>query len=531
MSFSCKISLFQFNPILGDILNNAQHIVLSAQEAARQGADVLVTSALALTGSGCRDLIQRPDFWVQIQQGLDLIESIDGITIVVGHPAKSADGYFSAASVFRDGHRLGVYHQMLLGSDDDQNFSAGLTPLVFEEKGTKFGVLIGADLSATEPAAVAKEAGAEVLLVLDAAVFYLGQSFVTVQAALYRAEETHLPLAYVNMVGGQDSVIFAGGSFALNTEGQKSLQAAFFAESLSIIAVTKMRSNIVEESAPMDEATLYQALTLALRDYVHKSGFKKVCLGLSGGIDSALVLALSIDALGAENCEVMIMPSPYTASISVEDAEKMAQTLQVKYSIIKITPLFELFKASLEPLFKGLPEDLTEENIQARIRGTLLMALSNKSGALLLSTGNKSELAMGYCTLYGDMAGGFSPLKDLLKTQVFALSRYRNTLGEIIPTRMITRAPSAELRAGQKDQDSLPDYEILDVILVLLMERKLSPKEIVAQGFKQEDVAQVGRLLKMTEYKRSQGAIGPKVSRRAFGNDWHMPICQKFKED
>lgn len=532
MNHSCKIALYQFNPIVGDILNNAQKIVQSATEAARQGADVLVTPAFALTGFEVGDLVYRPDFWVQVQQGLGLIEGVDGITIVVGHPSRSINEYFSTASVYRDGNRLGVYQQMVLNLGKSKYFSAGITPLVFETKGVKFGVLSGEDLSEVEPASASADAGSEVLLVLDAAAFYLGRDEETYTAAQYRVEETNQFLAYVNMVGGQDGLVFEGGSFTLNKEGQKSLQAASFEENLSLIDLKDMPAPIVKEAALPDEAILYEAMVLATRDYIVKSGFKKTCLGLSGGIDSALVLAVAADAIGAENCEVIIMPSQYTASISVEDATEMAVNLGVKHSVISITPLFEQFKSSLEPLFKGAAEDLTEENIQARVRGTLLMALSNKTGALLLSTGNKSEVAMGYCTLYGDMTGGFAPLKDLLKTQVFALSHYRNSLGdgEIIPTRIITRPPSAELRADQKDQDSLPEYELLDAILVLLMERNLSPAAIVKEGFKPEDVNKVVHLLNISEYKRSQSITGPKLSRRSFGSDWQMPICQKFKE-
>lgn len=524
-------------------MGNAQAIVDAANQAKIQGAKILITPELALSGASCEDLIFENAFWQHIQQGLDKIEEVDDIAIIVGHPSKSGHAYFNSASVFYNGNRLGLYHKMILNnegvSDEVRFYEAGVSPLTFMLDDINFSVLISDGIKQIEPAAEAKEEGANVLLVLAATPFYLGKQKETQEQVRFRVEENNFPIIYTNMVGGQDELIFDGGSFAFNADGQLAFQAPLFDENLTLLTLNFAENNVSiacniqsQErcSSSQTEALLYRALVLATRDYIYKNGFKKICLGLSGGIDSALVLAIASDAIGSENCEVIIMPSEYTAQISVEDAEKMARMLDVKYSIIAINPLFEQFKKNLAPIFNGLPEDTTEENLQARIRGDLLMALSNKTGALLLTTGNKSELAMGYCTLYGDMCGGFAVIKDLLKTQVFALSRYRNTLSPAIPERIIERPPSAELKANQLDQDSLPEYAILDPLIVQIMENHLDRAALLAQGFLLEDINQVFRLMKISEFKRQQGAVGPKLSKRAFGKDWRMPICQRLNK-
>lgn len=535
-----KIALFQFNACNGDIVANAQAIVNAAERAKAEGAQILVTPELALSGASCEDLIFENAFWQQIQQGLDKIEEVDGVAIVVGHPSKSNHTYYNSASVFLNGSRLGIYHKMVLNhegtSDEVRYFEAGVSPLTFQVNNTSFSVLIADDITQIEPAAEAKELGANALLVLGASPFYLDKQNELQAQARFRVEENNLPIFYTNMVGGQDELVYDGASFAINADGTLAFQSPVFEESLAVLTLQDENSTITSSQAqvitplPETDALLYQALVLAMTDYIHKNGFKKICLGLSGGIDSALVLAIAVDAIGAENCEVIIMPSQYTAQMSVDDAEKMAQMLKVKYSIIAISPLFEHYKQTLAPIFNGLPEDTTEENLQARIRGDLLMALSNKTGALLLTTGNKSEVAMGYCTLYGDMCGGFALIKDLLKTQVFALSRHRNTLSPAIPERIIERPPSAELKADQVDQDTLPEYAILDAILTQIMEQHASRESLLAQGFSLDDINQTFRLMKISEFKRQQGAIGPKLSKRAFGKDWRIPICHKLNK-
>ncbi len=535
-----KIALFQFNPCVGDIAANTDAIINAAQTAKTKGAHILLTPELALSGAVCKDLYFEKTFWQQIQQGLDKIEALDDIAIVVGHPSTDKSNYYNSASIFLNGNRLGIYHKMLLSSESAINetryFTAGLCPVVFELNQTLFSIIIGEDANELDPAAEAKEAGAQILLGLNASAFYLNRQAERLTQWRYRLEENQIPGISVNMVGGQDELVFDGQSFALNADGSLAYQAAAFDESLDIIEVSNQNNQTVTIQSqllpekPSEHTMLYQAVVLATRDYIHKSGFSKICLGLSGGIDSALVLAVAADAIGAENCEVIIMPTRYTASISVTDAETMAKNMGVKYSIIDINPLFEQFKTDLSARFSGLSEDITEENLQARIRGTLLMALSNKTGALLLNTGNKSELATGYCTLYGDMNGGFAVIKDLLKTQVYALSRYRNTISPIIPERIIVRPPSAELREDQKDQDSLPEYEILDAIIVQIMEYNASKSELIQAGFDATIVDRIFHLIKISEYKRTQGAIGPKVSRRCFGSDWQMPVCHRFVE-
>lgn len=538
LKMSC-VAVFQFNPTVGDITGNAQKIVAAAEEAKAAGATLLVTPELALTGYSPEDLLFKPAFWQQVSAGLDQIEALDDITVVVGHPQRQGDEYYNAASVYRNGNRLGVYQKMCLPNegvfDEVRYFEAGAAPLVFEHEGTQIGVIICEDTWATEPALEAQEAGAELILSLNASPFYVGKLAERQQQARYRVEETQLPIVYVNMIGGQDELVFDGASFALDNQGQVVYQAAAFSQSLDYLTLLDGHIQPQPLAALPDSksAWQYQALVLATRDYLHKSGFQKACLGLSGGLDSALVLAIAADAIGAAQCEVLLMPSQYTADISNTDALLMAQTLGVKHHTVAIEPMFDAFKTSLAPVFNGAAEDVTEENLQARIRGTLLMALSNKSGALLLTTGNKSELATGYCTLYGDMNGGFAVIKDVLKTEAYEMARYINTLTpgqETIPSRIITRPPSAELRANQTDQDSLPDYAVLDGIIERVMTDNASAASLLQQGYAEADVTRVLKLLKISEYKRRQGAIGPKVSRRNFGKDWRMPICQRFNE-
>ena len=414
--------------------------------------------------------------------------------------------------------------------DECRYFTPGCSSLVFTVNGVNCGVVICEDMWDTVPISEAQENGAELILALNASPYEFDKQLERLKVARYRVEESQLPLIYLNMVGGQDELIFDGGSFALNSNSDLIYQAPAFQETLAYLDYQNGSLNLATLSSyPVAEEQLYQALVLALRDYVNKSGFKGIALGLSGGIDSALTLAIACDALGADRVMAVMMPSQYTHGISINDSREMVNLLGVKYEEIAIGEIFAGFNSALQDLFVGYPIDTTEENLQARIRGNLLMAISNKLGYLIVTTGNKSEMTTGYATLYGDMAGGFALLKDLVKTKVYALALWRNQQGYVIPERIITRPPTAELRENQCDQDSLPEYIILDEILALLIEERLSTKEIIARGFSPHIVEQVAKLLKTNEYKRRQAAVGPKLTKTAFGRDWRYPNTNKFK--
>lgn len=528
-----RIALAQFNPIVGDITGNARKIIDLAHAAMAQGASVLITPELALTGYSPEDLLLREQFYRDIAKGLDEIEQLDGITVVVGHPTRSGDERFNAATVLRDGNRLGQYHKMLLPNnevfDECRYFTPGASPLVFEQDGVKIGIIICEDGWDIEPAMAAADEGAELIVSLNASPFHRNKIATRQQEMRYRVQETGLPLAYVNLTGGQDELVFDGASFALNKDGDVVAQAAAYDDELLLLDVVDgdfVAANLAPQ--PNELESVYRALVVGVRDYIGKNGFPGALLGLSGGIDSALTLAIAVDALGADKVHAVMMPSRYTADISVTDSRDMITRLGVKYDEIEIWPMYENFMSALAPNFAGLEADTTEENLQARIRGTLLMALSNKSGKLVLTTGNKSEMTTGYCTLYGDMAGGFAVLKDVAKTLVFDLCRWRNTVSDIIPERIITRPPSAELRPDQKDQDSLPPYEVLDAIMARYVEQNESIADIIAAGFAEADVRRVVRLLKINEYKRRQAPVGPRITHRGFGKDWRYPITNRF---
>jgi len=399
-------------------------------------------------------------------------------------------------------------------------------------------VLICEDAWFDEPADTAKAAGAQVLAVINASPFHLDKAGEREQRMAERARATGLPLLYAHLVGGQDEVVFDGASFALDAQGAVRVRAPSFEDALAFVEIdgTALRGEV--NDVPSQEAQVWSALVTGVRDYLGKNGFPGAIIGLSGGVDSALVLALAVDALGADRVRTVMMPSPYTADISRIDAREMAARLGVRYDEIAIAPMFDAFRASLAAQFAGLTDDTTEENIQARIRGTLLMALSNKTGAIVLTTGNKSEMATGYCTLYGDMAGGFAVIKDVAKTMVYRLCEWKNrqptrradgTVGPVIPERILTRAPSAELRPNQTDQDSLPPYEVLDAILALYMEDDRSVEDIIAAGFERAVVERVTRLIRVNEYKRRQAPVGIRITHRAFGRDWRYPITSKFR--
>jgi NAD+ synthase (glutamine-hydrolysing) len=530
-----KIALAQINVVVGDLEGNAAKILDCARRAREAGASVLVTPELALCGYPPEDLLLRTGFNLACLNTLhSLARSVSGITVVVGHPDLAEDERYNAASVLQEGKVVATYHKHKLPNhtvfDEVRYFTPGTAACVFEVEGVKFGINICADIWHEGPATLAREAEADLLLVLNASPYHMRKQTTRQEVLRERTRETGMPIVYCNMVGGQDELVFDGASFAVNAQGELTHQFGFFEETLGFIELegkTLKPGEVLPE--PSLEQNVYRALCVGVRDYVEKNGFPGVELGLSGGIDSALTLAVAVDALGAARVHAVMMPSEFTADMSLEDARKMAQGLGVRYSEISIKPMYDAFLSGLADEFNDLPFDTTEENIQARIRGTLLMALSNKYGTIVITTGNKSEMAVGYATLYGDMAGGFAVLKDIPKTLVYRLSNYRNSLSPVIPQRVITRAPSAELRANQVDQDSLPPYDILDGIMEAYVEHDLCPEEIEAMGYKAEDVRRVVTLIDRNEYKRRQAPVGVRVTARGFGKDRRYPITSRYR--
>jgi NAD+ synthase (glutamine-hydrolysing) len=549
-----KLCIAQLNFVVGDTAGNAQKIIAAARTAYAQGGRLLLTPELSICGYAAEDLFLRPAFIAACDDAVKTVArelaGLKGLHVVVGHPtggdirskSVAVQRRFNAASVLSEGRVLETYAKRELPNyqvfDERRYFTPGQGTCVFQVDGVNVGLLICEDAWFEEPALLAKESGAELLAVINASPFHLGKGGERVARMAERARAVNLPLVYAHLVGGQDEVVFDGASFALDAAGTLVGRAPGFQEDLFAVRVAReegglrLTAAIANERSP--EADLWDALVLGVRDYIGKNGFPGVLLGLSGGIDSALVLAVAVDALGRDKVRALMMPSPYTADISWIDARDMAARLGVRYDEISIVPEFEAFRASLAQEFKGLPEDTAEENIQARIRGVFLMALSNKFGSIVLTTGNKSEMATGYCTLYGDMAGGFAVIKDLLKTLVFRLARWRNihdpygTGISPIPERIISRPPSAELRAGQVDQDSLPPYDVLDAILERYMENDQGIEEIIAAGFDRAVVERVARLIRINEYKRRQAPVGIRVTHRSFGKDWRYPITGKF---
>ena len=548
-----KLCVAQLNFVVGDMPGNAQKIVDAARAAYADGARLLLTPELSICGYAAEDLFLRPAFIAACDDAVKTVArelaGLKDLAVVVGHPtggdrrtrSVAVQQRHNAASVLQGGEVIATYAKRELPNyqvfDERRYFTPGQGTCVFEAGGVKVGLLICEDAWFDEPARLARDAGAQLLAVINASPFHVGKGGECEQMMRERVADCGLPLVYAHLVGGQDEVVFEGHSFAINADGTIAGRAPSFVADLFTVQVSGTAQPILSGTlAPQrsPEADLWDALVLGVRDYIGKNGFPGVILGLSGGIDSALVLAVAVDALGAGKVRAVMMPSPYTADISWIDARDMAARVGVRYDEISIVPEFEAFKASLAGEFAGLPEDTTEENIQARIRGVILMALSNKFGSIVLTTGNKSEMATGYCTLYGDMAGGFAVIKDVFKTAVFRLARWRNehdpygTGANPIPERIITRPPSAELRPDQKDQDSLPPYEVLDAILERYMENDQSVVEIVAAGFNRAEVERVTRLVKINEYKRRQAPVGIRVSHRSFGKDWRYPITSKF---
>ncbi|MEI7969635.1 MAG: NAD+ synthase [Betaproteobacteria bacterium] len=551
-----KIAIAQLNCTVGDLAGNAARIADAAGRALALGADVMVTPELSLCGYPPEDLLLRGDFVADCESRLqELAARISGIAVVVGHPQASAGGLRNAASVLANGRVVATYFKRDLPNytvfDEQRYFQPGTEPCVFEVGGVRVGINICEDIwgASGSPAARAdappgmagaglaeaprgaRAAGARVLLVLNASPYHVNKLATRCEVVGARARETAMPVVFCNLVGGQDELVFDGASFVVDAGGQVTHQMPAFEEGLEIVELEgdAVVPGGIAPAQPV-EALVYRALCLGVKDYVGKNGFPGVLLGLSGGIDSAIVLCVAADALGPDRVRAVMMPSRYTADMSLEDASALAANLGVRYTVLPIAGPFDAFLSTLAGEFEGLPIDTTEENLQSRIRGTLLMALSNKSGAIVLTTGNKSEMATGYATLYGDMAGGFAVLKDISKTLVYRLSRWRNTVSPVIPERIITRPPSAELKPDQVDQDSLPPYDVLDAIMEMYVERDMGPAAIMRAGYARADVERVVRLLVVSEYKRRQSPVGVRITPRGFGKDWRYPITNRYRD-
>ncbi|WP_221800178.1 NAD+ synthase [Oceanobacter mangrovi] len=541
MTESLLIAMAQCNFLVGDIDGNCDRMISEVSAARQRGARVIVFSELALTGYPPEDLLLRPSLQLRIEAALQrLMAASDGIAIVTGYPWREADQLFNCASVLLDGASLGRYAKQCLPNyqvfDEKRYFATGDDALVVTVDGVSLGLTICEDIWHQEPVDQAVAAGAEVILNLNASPYHIGKQEERMGLLRQHCQRHGVPVVYVNQVGGQDELVFDGASFAMNARGECVAQLPEYVEGHGDLSFQNGDLTAVVADTPaiahqFELASLYGALVLGVRDYVNKNRFKGVVLGLSGGIDSALTLAIAVDALGADRVQAFMMPFRYTSDMSKQDAALQAEKMGVRYESISIAPMYEAFMESLAGEFAGLAVDTTEENLQSRCRGVVLMAVSNKTGYMVLTTGNKSEMAVGYATLYGDMAGGYGALKDVYKTRVFELARYRNSLadGEVIPQRVIDRPPSAELAPGQIDEDSLPAYPVLDVILESYIERDMSAEDIIAAGFLREDVMRVVRLVDVNEYKRRQAPVGVRVTSRGFGRDRRYPITNGWK--
>ena len=537
-----NLCMGQINTFVGDWQGNCERVLAACRSAHAKFIDaVVVFPELTLTGYPPEDLLLRPS----LEQETDAVlaqlcaELPPTLWVVVGYPRRRTDGLYNSAGVIHDGRIVAEYDKQSLPNyqvfDEKRYFQEGTGACVVDISGVKVGITICEDIWEPEPIAGARAAGAQLLINLNASPFHRGKPLQRQAMVAERARANDLPVVYVNQVGGQDELVFDGGSFAVNCDGAVAVSAVDFDEALSWLKVeaSSLGDVTIGEGAKAeardDVAAVWQALVLGVKDYVNKNGFPGVVLGLSGGIDSAVTLAVAVDALGAERVNAVMMPFRYTASISIEDAQAQAAAMGVAYRSISIEPLYESFNGALAEEFEGLAPNITEENMQARCRGVLLMSISNKKNLLVLTTGNKSELAVGYSTLYGDMAGGFDALKDCPKMLVYALARYRNTLSSCIPERVITRPPSAELAPDQKDEDSLPPYEVLDAIIEHYVEQDLSASDIIAQGFAEDDVRRVLRLIDLNEYKRRQAPVGVRITQRGFGRDRRYPITWAWR--
>ncbi len=537
MTKNLRVTLAQLNFIVGDIFGNCEKIITAINQVRNERqTDLIVFPELAISGYPPEDLLYRKDFYVQVNLAIDKIcEYAKDIEVLIGYPECTNEGYFNSAVWIRNGKRLANYQKQKLPNygvfDELRYFKSGKKSCVVKIKGIKCAVLICEDIWYEDTVLKAKSDGAQCIICINGSPYSIYKDELRKNILKDRINAVELPIFYLNLIGGQDELVFDGCSFVMNQEGEVCAQAACFQEDLFTVEINAALQVIKQSVSPRPKKieSIYQALCLGVRDYVTKNGFPGVIIGLSGGIDSALTLCVAADALGADKVTALLMPSQYTADMSVEDAKKQAEALGVNYHVIPIDKLFDEFINTLHPLFADLPKDTTEENIQARIRGILLMAVSNKSGKIVLSTGNKSEMAVGYSTLYGDMVGGFCVLKDIFKTIAYKLADYRNSLSSVIPHRVIDRPPSAELAPDQLDQDSLPQYEILDAILIRFVEEDHSIEEIIKEGFDREIVNQVVCMVQRNEYKRRQAPPGVRISEKSFGKDRRYPITSRYK--
>jgi NAD+ synthase (glutamine-hydrolysing) len=540
MPSTLRIALAQLNLFVGDVAGNTQRVIDAAADARdRLKADLIAFPELTLCGYPPEDLLFHNGMRKQVASALQRVrQETHGIAVLIGYPEYTADGIYNAATLVRDGVVVANYRKQELPNyavfDEKRYFKHGQDSAIVELNGMRVGLLICEDVWEPGPAIAARRAGAQALVVINGSPYSLGYQDRREQIVRDRVRATGAPVVYVNMVGGQDELVFDGGSFVMDDAGEVVQRVPPFVEGLFEAEVELVGDRVRPRRArveppPSEEASVYNALVMGVRDYVTKHGFPGVVLGLSGGIDSALTLAIAVDALGADRVHAVMMPSRYTSHMSIEDAAEQTRALGVRHDVISIESMFAAALDSLKDVFAGRAPDATEENIQARCRGLLLMAISNKTGKMVLTTGNKSEMAVGYATLYGDMAGGFAPIKDCNKLLVYRLARYRNSVAPVIPTRVIERPPSAELRPDQKDSDSLPPYEILDPILELFIEDDLSVDEIEARGFDRATVGRVLDMVKRNEYKRRQAPPGVRISDRAFGRDWRYPITSGYR--
>ncbi|MEJ2142139.1 MAG: NAD+ synthase [Gammaproteobacteria bacterium] len=543
-SSDLRIVVAQLNLLVGDIEGNVDRILDAVNESRdKYQADMVVFPELAVTGYPPEDLLLRPGMYERIDKAMEqLVHGVSGITAVVGFPHHSHHGVYNAAAVISDQKIQTIEHKQILPNysvfDEKRYFVSDETPCVFEINNTKIGILICEDIWHPEPFQRISSVGADLVVNLNASPYHVHKGEEREAIVQARISENNIPVVYINLVGGQDELVFDGDSFVMNAKGQVTQRMPLFEEGLFAVDFIhegnkwspQQQLDLVQR--PSLEACVYQALVIGVRDFVHKNGFKGAVIGLSGGIDSALTLAVAVDALGAEEVEGVLMPSRYTSGMSIEDAELEAKKLGVEYSILPIENPFTSFLELLAEEFKGYEVDTTEENIQARCRGLILMAISNKKRKMVLTTGNKSEMAVGYATLYGDMAGGYDVLKDVPKTLVYRLAEYRNSLGEeVIPQRVIDRPPSAELAPDQKDTDSLPDYPVLDAILERYVEQDQGLDDIVAAGFERNTVSRVIKMVDRNEYKRRQAPPGIRITARAFGRDRRYPITSGYGKD
>lgn len=527
-------AIIQTNFWVGDIAGNVKKMHALTLDAKARGADIVIFPELALVGYPPEDLLLRPTLGERVREAMAKLAEIEGIVVILGYPHIDHHGTFNSAAILQDGSQKGFYHKQCLPNygifDEQRYFQKGRNQVLFDYKGVTIGLLICEDIWHNEPIQMLKQAGADLVIVINASPFEIGKQTARKSLLTQHSSTHHLPIIYVNTVGAQDDIVFDGGSLIMQSDGSVAHEGVRFLNQLLMARFDIQNKTFdTQAKAPLvlsEESEMYQALVVGLRDYVNRSGFKGVIVGLSGGIDSALTLCIAVDALGSDRVYAVMMPYEYTAQISLEDAEAQAARLNVSYTVCPIHDAVAGLRSALAPLLANSEPDVTEENLQARARGTILMALSNKFGHMVISTGNKSENAVGYSTLYGDMVGGFDVLKDVYKTDVYRLANYRNRLEDnpVIPERVITRPPSAELRPNQKDQDSLGDYDTLDSILKMYIDDDLGYKAIVAAGFEPKTVEKILSMVDRAEYKRRQGAIGTKITKKSFGRERRYPL-------